>query len=60
MVLLLYSTLLFSINIHPPVTAIKPGGWSGWKMAVLEPDWMKLKIRRIVTDSLFDSIESDE
>ena len=60
MVLLLYSTLLFSINIHPRVTAIKPDGWSGWKMAVVEPGWMKLKIRRFVTDSLFDSIESDE
>ena len=41
MVLLLYSTLLFSINIHPRVTAIKPDGWSGWKMAVVEHDWVK-------------------
>ena len=60
MVLLLYSTLLFSITIHPPVTAIKPNGWSGWKMDVVKHGASVLKNNRFINHSLFECIERDE
>ena len=60
MVLLLYSTLLFSINIHPPVTAIKPGGWSGWKMDVVKHEASVLKNNRFMNHVLFERRECDE
>ena len=60
MVLLLYSTLLFSIKIHPRVTAIKPGGWSGWKMDVLKHEASVLKNDRFIKHNLFVNSECDE
>ena len=60
MVLLLYSTLLFSITIHPPVTAIKPNGWSGWKMDVVKHEASVLKTNRFINHILFVNRESDE
>ena len=55
-----------SICIDPRVTAIKPGGWSGWKMAVVEPDWMNVKnhyymiISLIKLDKSFEEPTSSE
>ena len=52
--------MLFSIHIDPRVTAIKPDGWYGWKMDVVEPRATVLKISRVVNKNVFESRERNE
>ena len=60
MVPLLYSTLLFSMKIHPRAMAIKPGGWSGWKMDDVKHEASVLKNSRFINHNLFENRERHE